>query len=349
METAMLDIARSIERKCASDVMTSPVVTVGPDESARAAAEAMLRLHVSGIPVVDGEGRPLGVVSESDFRFPDCATRDRQREAWVAILSGGQDIAATYLDALERDGETVRQIMCKPALCVDQDAPIIDVADMMTQHRVKRILVTRLGAVVGVITRADLLRFFAPTEREPAVPMTAEAFEVLREDIRTALAKLRPAAPPPPPSPAAPEPEGAVTAASLKEMVDAFERSKSQMHQEALRQTSAKREELVKELLGARFTDSEFANLMNLAREAARRGGSSVAAMTFPAALCTDGGRAINLPDPDWPATLRGKAADFFLRWNKELKPLGFALSARIVSFPDGFPGDAELSLVWGR
>ena len=88
---------------------------------------------------------------------------------------------------------------------------------------------------------------------------------------------------------------------------------------------------------------------MNLAREAARRGETGVVALTFPAALCVDGGRAINLPDPDWPASLRGKAADFFLRWDKELRPLGFALSARIANFPDGFPGDAELSLVWGR
>src|SRR5271166_3385914 len=110
----MLDIARSIERKCASDVMTSRVVTVGPDDTARAAAEAMLRLHVSGLPVVDGEGRPLGVVSESDFNFSDAMARDRQRAAWVAMLAGGQDIAANYLDALEFEGDAVRQIMSKP-------------------------------------------------------------------------------------------------------------------------------------------------------------------------------------------------------------------------------------------
>jgi len=345
----MLDIARSIQTQRASDVMTSPVVTVGPDDTARAAAEAMLRLHVSGLPVVDGEGRPLGVVSESDFRFSDAATRDRQREAWVAILAGGQDIAANYLDALEREGETVRQIMSKPALCVDQDASIAEVADLMTERRVKRILVTRLGVVVGVITRADLLRFFAPKERHPAMPVTAEAFDVLREDIRVALAKLRPAATPPPPAPPAKAPEGAVTGASLKELVNAFERNKSKLHEDASRQSRENSDGLVKSLLAARFTDAEFAHLMARAGEAARRGETGVTAIVFPAALCVDGGRAINLPDPDWPATLRGKAADFFLRWDKELRPLGFALSARISSFPDGFPGDAELSLVWGR
>ncbi len=346
----MSDIISSIEGKRASDVMTSPVLTVGPEDTARTAAETMLRRHITGLPVVDHEGRPLGVVSEADFRFSNEITRGRQREAWGTILSGGQDIAADYLDALEREGDTVGQIMSKPALCVDQDASITKVADLMTEHRVKRILVTQLDKLIGVITRADLLRSFAPSERQGTKPATVEALEALREDIRTALAKLRPAAPPPPP-PAEPakEPEGPVTAASLKEAEAAFERSKSVMKEEAKREQNEKRDEQVRELLAAPYTNAEFAHLVAQAREAANLGESSVPALTFPAALCSDNGRAINLPDPNWPTTLRGKAAEFYQRWDKELRPLGFALSARIVSFPDGFPGDAELSLVWGR
>jgi CBS domain-containing protein len=343
----MLDLAKSVSEARARDVMTSPVVTIGPDETARAAAEAMLRLHVSGLPVVDAQGRPLGVVSESDFRFADSVTREKQREAWVKILSGGQDMAGDYLDILERESETVRQIMASPALCVDEDATIAAVAELMGAHRVKRILVLREGAVVGVVTRADLLRFYAPEERAPARPVTPEAFDAARQEARLKLQQWKRAQKAPQPEPEIPP--DAVTAAMLKGMVNAFESAKSRIKDEALRQTREKRDELVKELLGARFSDQELANLMSLAREAARRGETGVMALIFPAALCADGGRAINLPDPDWPASLRGKAADFFLRWDKELRPLGFALSARIASFPDGFPGDAELSLVWGR
>jgi CBS domain-containing protein len=341
----MLDIAQSIGEARAGDVMTSPVVTIGPDESARTAAEAMIRLRVSGLPVVDAQGRPLGVVSEGDFRFADAATRKRQREAWVQILSGGQAVAADYLDILEREAETVRQIMAKPALGVDVDAPVAEVADLMSAHKVKRILVLREGVVVGVVTRADLLRFFAPDERPPARPVSPESFDAAREVALAGLKQIRPA----PPAPASETPEGGVTAAELKVLVNEFERNKSRIKGDAARQAHEKRDELVRAMLHARFDDKELAQLMTLAKDAARRGESGIAALTFPAALCTDGGRAINLPDPDWPATLRGKAADFFLRWDKELRPLGFALSARIASFPDGFPGDAELSLVWGR
>ncbi|MGO8739915.1 CBS domain-containing protein [Rhodoblastus sp.] len=344
----MLDIARAIENKHAGDAMTSPVVGVGPDDSARAAAEDMLRLHVSGLPVVDRDGRPLGVVSESDFRFADAAIRQNQREAWVAILAGGQDIAANYLEALEREGETVRQVMSRPALAVDEQAPLAEVAELMTARRVKRILVTRQDRLVGVITRADLLRFFTEAGKRPNAPVTAEAFEAACNDVRFGLAPPRAPAPKAPPAaPAAPE--GAVTAASLKELVNAFERSKSNLHEDALRQAREKRDDVVKKLLAERFTDGELSHLMALAREAATRGESGVTALVFPAALCNDGGRMINLPDPDWPRSLSGKAADFYRRWDKELRPLGFGLSARIVTFPDGFPGDAELSLVWGR
>ena len=334
----MLDVHSSLAEKRVRDCMTSPVATVGPDESVRAAAEVMLRLHISGAPVVDRDGRPLGVVSESDFRFSDVATRQKQREAFIKILSGGQDMAVEYLDVLERQSETVAQIMAKPAICVDEAASIVEAADLMSARRIKRLLVLRGGVVVGVVTRADLLRFFAP-QKHVALPVTPEFFETAIQEAEGGKAAAAPVT----------VAQGDVTAEELQNLVAEFERNKSRMHADAGKQAGEARKEQVKLLLKTPYTDHELAHLMAKSREAARRGEASVPALVFPAALCTDGGRAINLPDPDWPATLQGKAADFFLRWDKQLRPLGFKLSARIVSFPDGFPGDAELALFWGR
>ena len=70
--------------------------------------------------------------------------------------------------------------------------------------------------------------------------------------------------------------------------------------------------------------------------------------LRFPSDLCSDRGRAINAPDASWPTTLRGVAAEFFLRWERELKPVGFGLTAQILDFPGGYPGDAGLTLRWG-
>ena len=259
------------------------------------------------------------------------------------MLSGGQNgIAKDYLDALERESDSVKQIMAKPALCVDEAASIDEAAEIMSAHRVKRLLVLRDEKLIGLVTRSDLLRFFAP-EIQVSKPITPEFFDT--EVIKARNGKL-----PSLPDAAAPAPApDSVTAAELKALVAEFELQKSQMKSAAGRQSKEKRDEQVKLLLNSRFTEQELTHLIMQAREAARRGESSIPAMTFPSALCADGGRAINLPDPQWPSTLRGKAADFFLRWDKDLRPLGFALSARIVNFPDGFPGDAELALVWGR
>ena len=69
--------------------------------------------------------------------------------------------------------------------------------------------------------------------------------------------------------------------------------------------------------------------------------------MTFPCKFCSDGGRRINIADPEWPSTLEGfakKAYDFFV---KGTAPLGYKLSAEIISFPGGMPGEAALVLKW--
>ena len=70
--------------------------------------------------------------------------------------------------------------------------------------------------------------------------------------------------------------------------------------------------------------------------------------LRFPSALCSDGGRAINVFEPGWPATLSGEPAEIYLRWEHELKPRGFHLTARVLDFPGGLLGDIGLFLVWG-
>ena len=88
--------------------------------------------------------------------------------------------------------------------------------------------------------------------------------------------------------------------------------------------------------------------MLHKAREAAQHGQKEFMLLRFPHDLCSDGGRAVNVPEPDWPKTLRGEAAEVYLRWERELKDRGFRLAARVLDFPGGFPGDIGLFLVWG-
>jgi len=112
----------------------------------------------------------------------------------------------------------------------------------------------------------------------------------------------------------------------------------------ARRETRAAR---VAQLRDERLADETWRLLLERALEAAARGEKEFLLLRFPSELCEDGGRMINAPDPDWPSTLQGPAADIHARWRDELKPRGFGLVARILEFPGGFPGDAGLSLTW--
>lgn len=110
-----------------------------------------------------------------------------------------------------------------------------------------------------------------------------------------------------------------------------------------------KRQELeLRELFMAREVQPEAIDRINhLISVAAKQGNHQLQVLTFPSHYCSDGGRRINIADPEWPSTLEGfakKAYDFF---QKELRPLGYKFHAEIVNFPGGMPGDVALFLTW--
>jgi hypothetical protein len=84
-------------------------------------------------------------------------------------------------------------------------------------------------------------------------------------------------------------------------------------------------------------------------RAAAERGQTELMVMRFPNALCTDHGRAINNADPAWPDTLTGRPRQAYELWQNQLRPAGFRLSAMIIEWPGGMPGDVGFFLKWGE
>ena len=90
-----------------------------------------------------------------------------------------------------------------------------------------------------------------------------------------------------------------------------------------------------------------FERASRMVKSAAERGEREVLAIRFPSEYCTDGGRAINNFEPNWPETLTGfakRAHEFFL---KELQPKGYKVRAQIMDFPGGVPGDVGIFLRW--
>ncbi|MCK0198723.1 hypothetical protein MWN34_17635 [Ancylobacter sp. 6x-1] len=90
-------------------------------------------------------------------------------------------------------------------------------------------------------------------------------------------------------------------------------------------------------------------NLLAKLKMAAERGDTEIMVMRFPVSLCTDHGRAINNTQAHWPETLTGRPRQAFELWQERLKPAGYRLSAMIVEWPNGMPGDVGMFLSWGN
>jgi CBS domain-containing protein len=147
----------------AKDVMTSPVVSVGPDGSVLEAVRIMLQRHISGLPVIDKEGRLVGIVTEGDFlRRAETGTQ-RRRPRWLEYLLGPGRLADEYT---RTHGRKVHEIMTADPLTVSEDTPLDEVVRTMEKRRIKRLPVLRGTEVVGIVSRANLVHALAGLARE---------------------------------------------------------------------------------------------------------------------------------------------------------------------------------------
>lgn len=143
----------------AADVMTRDVVTIAPDATLRMAARLMAKHGVSALPVVKG-GVAVGVVSETDLIQPD-ATAPRRGDWWLHQLADEVEIAPEFTAALRDAGRSVGQVMQGDLAWVPETASLPDIAHMMAEEGVRRVLVLRDGAVAGIVSRRDLVRAIA--------------------------------------------------------------------------------------------------------------------------------------------------------------------------------------------
>ena len=134
----------------------------------------------------------------------------------------------------------------------------------------------------------------------------------------------------------------------FQEFNQRFARDREKQRKKQDEAAAEKRKKRVEELLGRHVDEDRWTELMRRAREAAKAGNREFELLRFPSQLCDDGGRAINVSEEGWPETLRGEAREIYDRFEKDLKPQGFRLTAKILDFPNGFPGDAGLFLGWG-
>ena len=136
------------------DVMSSPVVYIPPNAPVKAVAELLLSERVSGVPVVDAHGHLLGVVSEEDLLAKQI---DLPASAHVPWLSGGH---LSHEFRRRREALTAEGLMSTPVTCVHPDTTLRQAAKTMYLRHLKRLPVVDGGSLVGIVSRADLLRVY---------------------------------------------------------------------------------------------------------------------------------------------------------------------------------------------
>jgi CBS domain-containing protein len=116
----------------AREIMTSKVYTVSPEASVQEAAQLLAREHISGVPVVDKDGKIIGVITEADI-----------------------------IRKATREGLHVADIMNPEPVVVDEETWIDQIARLLTERNIKRVPVMHEGKLVGIVCRSDIVQAVA--------------------------------------------------------------------------------------------------------------------------------------------------------------------------------------------
>ena len=165
------------------DAMTQHVLTVDEAAPLKDVARVMLDAGVSGLPVVDAAGALVGVVSEADFLVKGQGV-DAIRHRRLERLLG--ESPSTRRDLGKLAARTAGEAMTSPALTIEPARSLQEAAAIMTARRVNRLPVVEDGRLVGIITRADLVRAYLRTDEE--------LVQTIRDDVLHRMLWLDPAA-----------------------------------------------------------------------------------------------------------------------------------------------------------
>jgi hypothetical protein len=171
--------------------------------------------------------------------------------------------------------------------------------------------------------------------RDDAALRDIAASDAAASDPRTAEQMAAPASPP--------------DAATLRRRVASLRAAEQARAAQERANRDARQQQEIALLRHSSFGPLEQRRLLTRMSLAADRGETGLEVLRFPSAFCHDDGRAVNNGDPGWAITLSGLPQGLFDYWHDALRPLGYRLTARILDFPDGMPGDIGISLHWSK
>ncbi|WP_418791571.1 CBS domain-containing protein [Phosphitispora sp. TUW77] len=145
----------------AKDIMTADVITVSPDDTVEHVIKLLLDKKISGVPVLNKDREVIGIVTEGDLML---RSQELRVPSYIQILGG-----VIYLDDPAEFKDTLRKVvavkveglMTEDPITVDEDTDLEEIATIMADNGINRVPVTREGKLVGIISRADIIRSLA--------------------------------------------------------------------------------------------------------------------------------------------------------------------------------------------
>jgi len=164
------------------DVMTRSVVSVRRDAPLKEVAQALIDNGISGVPVVDVDGTVLGVVSEGDLLVKEQGPNAIHHRPLARFIG---ESAESRAQLAKLEAVTADNAMTTPAVTIAPDRPIHEAAAIMTSRRINRLPVVDDGRLVGIVSRADLVRAYVRSDDELA--------DTIRNDVILRILWLDPA------------------------------------------------------------------------------------------------------------------------------------------------------------
>jgi CBS domain-containing protein len=158
-----------------ADVMTRGVISIAASDTLRKAAELMLRYDLSGFPVLD-HGKLVGIITEGDFLRRAETGTEQNRSRWLELFVAPERLAGEYTRSHARQ---VAEVMTRNPVTIDEDASLGEAVQLMEKHRIKRLPVVKDEAVVGILSRRNLVHaFVVATPKNPPAPLSDKAIRM---------------------------------------------------------------------------------------------------------------------------------------------------------------------------
>jgi len=165
----------------ARDLMTTNLVTIPPTTPLQVVAATLAERGFSGVPVVDADGRLLGLVTEGDLIRRLAAPEDKPRSWLRDFFAPAGRQAAQFA---RTHGRTAQDAMTTALVTAEEDTPVERIAKVMEERGIRRVPVVRDGRLVGIVSRADLIRALL----SPPEALAADApDERIRRDVLKAM------------------------------------------------------------------------------------------------------------------------------------------------------------------